>query len=431
MTYVLNKRVNMKAFAALILSVLLAFFAQSVRASNIVQISVDATGIPFLLDEEGFVWAFRDPIGLQNLTKLPKLKQIKKIAPYIALDTNGQVFTWSLNESEVIREMDSLVEAAYSVPQRVEGLSGVTQVASSIADLGNHHYLAVHFVAVIGNRDIVDWSARHDEITGMVSVSPLRKVFSRDGVRRVASASWAGVIQPASSSTPRVVDTTSSLIALFSDGSVIGWGISPEGRMITPQWGQSTTPHKWEEMKSASWSNILLAKVPGAIDVAIDQGHIIVLSENGVPKYWGGCSFGTPEYSMSLVSVNGMDGYVDNAIAITLTSINALHSYDAMLPDTFIRRDGSLWAVYAPNVQNMPKTCIGATETDQKAWQLILGHAPVIQVASGGRKILALDANYELWNVIGIHREFANSNSKIVASKSHKVQVLMGESNDK
>lgn len=65
-------RINSKILmVAIMLFITATVFQHSAHAANIVQIVVDETGIPFVLDDNGHVWGFKDPRALQNPVRLP------------------------------------------------------------------------------------------------------------------------------------------------------------------------------------------------------------------------------------------------------------------------------------------------------------------------------------------------------------------------
>ena len=369
---------------ALLSSLARALFAASITfflfpaspsyASNIAAITVAPMGIPFLLDDEGQVWAFRKPLSFEEPIKLPNLNHIKKIAPYIAVDTNGQVYTWSLNPIKTDWGEDGLNEAVYNTPQRVENLQGVTLVASS----GDNY-----FVAVIGNKDIVEWLAIRDKSgLGAVTNGPIRTVISRMGVKAV-TVFW----------TPEVVSTVgvviypvaSSLVALFDEGTVMGWGIKPSGAAT----------------RGSDRKGILLTQSPGATEVSMNAMHTVILTANGVPQFWGGCDGyrdGKDFNGNQWPSRNneGVDGYVVDVIGMSLFS-----GYDNVKPDVFIKRDGTVWAALAPEPSGMlGRDCYLSAGKKGQLWQLPAGRSAAVQVAAG-ESILMLDAEHKLWTTAG------------------------------
>jgi hypothetical protein len=342
--------------------------ANSAFASNILAVTVAPMDIPFLLDSDGQVWAFKKPLTFEKPIRLPNLNHIKKIAPYIAVDAEGHVLTWSLKDLKM--DESGITEVTYSDPQKVGSLRGVTSVAYS----GNH------FVAVIENKDIVDWEEIHEAQTYRVKgYGLIRTVISQNGVKAVAATSWPRVI----SRTGTVLEEASeSLVALFDDGTVLGWGFASTGRST----------------RDSNWQSILLTKSPGAISVALNRSHTVVLSSKGVPQFWGDCGVdksiskdpaGFPWPSGSVI---GADGYVVDVIGMALAEGN-----DNVLSNVFIKRDGSVWAAHAPVPPDMTTPYCQRPAGYEHSWKLSEGSVIAVQVASGGATILMLDTEHNLW----------------------------------
>lgn len=344
---------------------LLLFFAHSVYASNIMQIAVGEENIPFMLDDEGQVWTFRQPLPFQPVEpyKLENLNHIKKIAPYIAIDDKGQVFTWRLHPLKTYWDENGLVEAVYTTPQQVEGLQGVTQVASSSDG---------YFVAVIGDKEIVDWMVGWDKAgSGTVIKGVTRKVASRPGVKSVA-ALWS----PEDLGWKKLnLDTPeSSLVALFDDGSVIGWGIQATGIPF----------------RNANWNELLLTKSPGATKISLKINHTIILTAGGEMQYLGGCggiNINGQRYSQVNTSI--LKGEVADVVEMSPGGYYR--------PGAFIKRDGSVWVAYAPAPPGMlGKDCYQKDIKRGQFWKLPAGKAAAVQVAARN-SIFMLDAEHQLW----------------------------------
>lgn len=351
--------------------ILLLFCAGSAFASNIVEITVDEIGIPFVLDDEGHVWGFRKPHSLEDPIKLPNLNHIQKIASYIAVDVEGRVFTWSINDAEVVTIEGEIDEAGYTAPQRFGDLKGVTLVA----------YSGRHFVAVIGNRDIFDWVEIPSKIGdrfGIDGYGPIRTISSRPGVSAIAAATKGETVP-----TGRAAITKFSygLEALFEDGTVMGWGITPTG----------------EVTEDIPTSNVLLTKSPGAIGIAMNGRHTIILSAQGIPQFWGGCEVVEKDVNGHLlpkVGVHAVDGNVTDIIGM------AIPQNDDLYPNAFIKRDGTVWVEYSPipaNISGVSCSQFDSSMYYRQAEQLPAGHAAAVQVTTAGGVYLMLDGDHKIW----------------------------------
>jgi alpha-tubulin suppressor-like RCC1 family protein len=348
---------------------------------------MDERGIPFLLDDEGHVWGFRKPFSLEDPIKLPKLENIAKIAPYVAVDTEGQVFTWSIDEDEMKMEYENLTEAAYTSPHKFSDLTGVTSVASS----------EYHFVAVINNRDIVEWSAIPTQMGfGIKGYTPIRKVISRNGVKAISTDSSLIIFSAATTSTERVDTIASGVVALFDDGTVMGWRISSSGQTLIPS-NISEAEAINSGMRQGGFEaqkNTFLTKHLDAADVAMDARHIVILRSNAVPLYWGSCEarkVNRGEHPFKGGELNGAEGFVHDALSVTLRKRTNVPF------DIFLKKDGTIWTAYALGAPDMPPICLGTRIMKLQEWQIRLGSAPAVQVAVGGQTALILDADHKLW----------------------------------
>ncbi len=350
--------------AAIIIPFLLC--AYPAFASDVVAITVAPMSIPFLLDDHGDVWAFRKPLSFEGAIKLPNLRGIKKIAPYIAVDAKGQVFTWSLNTVNSRWDETGISKAVYSTPQQVANLQGVTQIAYS----GNH------FVAVVEDKDIVHWEELHDPRSFRVTgYGAIKTVISRKGVKAVATASRPAIILQTGE---LYKSTTETLVALFDDGTVMGWGITPIEI----------------SQDSASWQGVVLTKVPSATDIAINDAHTIILTADGTPLFFGGCNkYVAKDPNGHPWSSSSVNGYV-----IDVKSMSVSEGNDNALPDAFIKRDGSVWVAYAPSPSGI--YCPALQGDKRQYWQLTAGVAAATQVV-GGNPIFMLDADHKLWTTAG------------------------------
>ena len=372
--FIMFKKLRSVAFI-LILSL---SFIQAAQAVNFVQITVDEMGTPFFLDDEGHVWGYK----FLDLIKLPNLEHIKQIAPYIAVDDEGHVFTWAINDKEAKWLDEETLVFGYTPPKRVGELKGVTIVAHS----WNHYF------AVIDNQEIVRWSIVHKKRgIGVENYGPIKKVISHPGIKAIAAAPGT---------TKRIVSEPApfGLVALFDDGTVMGWGISATGQVV----------------KEANTPSVLLTKSPGATGIAMNTFHTVVLTAQGVPLFWGSCdlegrgiginqTLGQQNWTWG--SVRAVAGYVNDVKVMALAQDfnewgiggwgDDNHNYDV-----FIKRDGTVWLAYAPVPESAQDYQCGQDRSQndyRKAVQVPAGKAAAIQVAKGKGSIYMLDEEHKLW----------------------------------
>ena len=334
------------------------------NAAQIIQIAVDAEGLPFLLDDAGHVWATLG-LGDSNRTQLLQIKgleHIKKIVPYEALDDKGQVFVWGML-NPVVDEMNSIIQTSYTSATKIMSLSGVTEVAHSFG----------HGFAVVNGNRIVTWEevlGGEDEIT---KYGPIQEIYNGTKVRQLAAAAGPGPM---------------NLIALLEDGAVVGWGIT--------EFGQASRKRT---------ERVELGKLPGARGIDLNGMHTVVVSEDGIPLFWGGCD-------MDGYSIRGYKPWIWghlSKVALALQDVQAVslakdtgHGGDDNVSyDVFLKRDGTVWMTRPPIPPDAPESECGIfvdSESTIRTQQLVIGDAPAIQIAYGNGRVLVLDKQHRLWS---------------------------------
>jgi hypothetical protein len=304
--------------------------------------------VVFLLDDEGSVWSFKTSINEPPI-KLPNLKNIKKLAPFIALDKDGQVFTWALNNNTQVPERNKM-EAVFTTPARVEGITNATFIA----------HAGRHYVVVVNNRDILEWyEIPAQEGFGIEGYGPIRKVYSHDGVKSIAI-------------------TESSIVALFSDGKILGWGLSRTGQTRKDAIG-----------KQVSFD------VLNAEDVYLNKFHTVVLTKDGHTIYFGGCDLDGNDFkrghNVSFGVVAGAFGLVSDVKAVAMSDNDNFH------PDLFLKKDGSVWTAYAPVPPGLDDTFCGFM-AKLNGVRHINSTVPAIKIVGGDdREFLVLGVDHQLW----------------------------------
>jgi alpha-tubulin suppressor-like RCC1 family protein len=367
----------MKKFIWVIVSWLILL--TTAQAANIVQIAMDEKNVPFFLDNNGHVWALNNIGDYLHLVKLPNLEHIKMIAPYIAVDSNGSVFTWSIDDLKIDTDQGNLVVLGYTTPKKFGNISRVTSVA----------YSARHFVTVVDSSEILDWieipSGIRDNY-GTKSYGPVRRISTQGGIKAIAAATKGETVP-----TGRLAFNKYSygLVALFDDGTVMGWGITPTGQVSND--GIST---------DAVTPSVLLAKFPDATGLAMNERRTIILQSNGKPLFWGECEVVEKDQNDNLIpksGVHSVEGSMTDVIGITISR------NDDMFPDMFIKHDGTLWSERAPVPTSFSyqAACskIPSNQYFLKHEQVPFYdvHPSVLQVVTNESFTIALDENHELW----------------------------------
>lgn len=355
------------------------FLAFPAHAAKLKQISIDDLGVPFLLDDAGHVWSFRNVEDMEGLFRLPALENIQSVEPYIAVDNKGRVYTWGLDEKKIVlNEKDAdkgasatLSKIGFTTPRPIAGVDHVTKVK----------YHSNYYFAVINNEEIVAWPiTRSKSNWGIEGIGVVKKIFQRKGIiaMDVAPGYYDRVI---------VSDPGFGLVVLMEDGSVYGKGITSAG--------QYTRRAKQDK-------EFLLTKQPGATAVAINLYHTVVLTKEGIPKFWGGCSSidegGT--YSGIVVDTPGrINNAVSMAIARSFWIVDG--GNDNQHRNTYIKIDGSVWKSSAPAPEDtgsrkcdMHITTYESLATPEQAKEI---YESASQAVAGAGRVIVLDKQGGLW----------------------------------
>lgn len=294
--------------------ILIVFALWSTSANaRVVDVQMDAVGVPFLLDDHGHVWAFKEPLSLKNPFRVPNLNNIKKLAPYIALNADGQIFTWSLKNSSHVTGPDVEINADYTIPTQVEDLSGITDVIYTGGEATDGR-----FVVVKGGNQILSWTihaAKAPPAIGVDGYGPKQVLYTGKKIKSIDA-------------------TSAGIIVLFEDDTVLGLGLSETG----------------QPRKDAQEKQVFFGAPQPVTAVYLTTFHTIILSADGRARFWGGCDidgFGQSVGSKSVPAakiggVAGVESVIDNVKEV-FPAINDNHT-----PDLFLKKDGSLWADFAP-----------------------------------------------------------------------------------
>jgi hypothetical protein len=322
----------------------------SKAAPYIVDIALDSLDTPFLLDSEGHVWAFKKPLDREGLIRLPNLQNIKKIAPWIALDKDGRVFTWYFDKkTDWLGEYD--LAAVYTRPQLVEGLNNITMVAYN--DVGR-------FVVVRDNKDILEWSRLRERRFGIEGYTPIKKLCTREGVKAIDAKGYGTSV-------------------LFRDGTILGWGLN-----------------EFRQTRTELVNQQISFNAPRAAAVYLNNYHTVVLMEDGRVLFWGGCSSGDARSEgKGILPADGIVAGVAGPIKDVISVI--MPENDNFYPNIFLKRDGSVWRVYPPIPPAINKIDC-KSELSGKSWQVRGMSVPAIAVREAAGMIMALGSDHTLWS---------------------------------
>jgi hypothetical protein len=250
-----------------------------------------------------------------------------------------------------------------------------------------------HFFAVKDNQEIVEWREVRDKYgLTVVGYGPIKTIFSGKGIKAIASA-------PGNLDDRDPKSSPFGLVALFDDGTVMGWGITATGQLT----------------READTPSVVLTKLPGAIGIAMNAFHTVILTAQGVPQFFGGCDLygrdGTNSgHLWSHGRLNGVNGVVNDVSGMALAQEPNFGGAGGWGNDTgsgadiFINRDGIVWLAHAP----LPAGASGFECGQQNptidyihAQKLPAGNAAAVQVATAGGLFFMLDANHGFWATQG------------------------------
>lgn len=331
-----------------------------------VQVVIDFRNIPTFLDSNGHVWSTHRLMEAHSmgLYQLPNLEHIVKIKPFMALDDKGRVFTWKEDDNQTIYEEGYYVNSGFTVPTIVDALENVTDIDNS----NSEYFDAIYFTAIVSSKDVFVW-------TNEKSIS---MVYSKAGIKAVSSRAAPEMPFLVNG---KVIPEFKNLILLFNSGDVISLEIKQSGK----------------QAEGSDLRETLLGHYSGATDVVRNNGHVVVLSSDGTPKFWGGCFVHGQDIIEKLRTpnaVNGASGYITKVAALVIND-------DNNYPDVFIKKDGSIWASYAP----IPEGKAGLDcykSSDQKLfWEIKVANAKIVQAVAHNNQILMLDSNGGVWATDG------------------------------
>jgi len=108
---------------------------------------------------------------------------------------------------------------------------------------------------------------------------------------------------------------------------------------------------------------------------------------------WGGCDLDGHDFNRQNTGPFGVVTGVEGPVADVVTV--AMSGNDNVWPDVFLKRDGSVWAAYAPLP---PDTHYNfCSRGGVKPWRLTGMTVAATAIATNGRVILALGADRTLW----------------------------------
>ena len=302
----------------------LSFLQNAYATENITieQITVDRSDTPFFLDNKGNVWAYQKPLINEKLIQLSGLKNIVHLAPYVAVDRDGYVYTWGYSVTGDKRNgFKNSIFVDYTPSIKVDGLKNIIYVA----------YNAGHFAAIDQFGHIFHWyaSARTQE-QNRYSSSFAWQLINWDGTNEMDYSTMRMIASD--KEAIKIVINFRGILALNKDGSVYGWGISPTGQEIV---SNEPLSDKVDFNISESYK---------VTDISLNQYHSAFISE-GKAHFYGGCDLGGKDYNNRLWSGGAVMDYVMPLEHLKSLSLSV---DDNKIEDVFLDEDGRLWKMFAP-----------------------------------------------------------------------------------
>jgi hypothetical protein len=282
-------------------------------AETVVDITVDGQ---FFLSSDGNVWAYRQPANHDRLYKLPGLRNIKKIEPYIALDNSGHVFTWEIDfeKSHWIGMGEEFVPV-FTTAIMVDHLDH----AVSISSFGPP-FESAHFLAVGEDGSVFEWG----------------RVPGPDGQanNRSVAVSYRGndVVMAAASGATTLV--------LEKSGTLLGWGSNLRGTL-----GR-------DERSAIDPANpAILATSSSIVSVVTTDYSSAGITAEGQLLYWGGCI--ETDSAKHASPVNATDSGLNRVRSVVAFNFGHLFgpSYSDRDPALYLKTDGSVSIAALPIVQ--------------------------------------------------------------------------------
>jgi hypothetical protein len=278
-----------------------------------VAVAAASDGTPFILDNNGHVWAFARPYTADGLEQLPGLKDIKKIVPFGAIDEYGNVYTWGfdVNKSSWLNDGDGNplgLNAIYTYPHMVKGVK-------KVIDLAAENY---HFLALLSDGDVVEWGKNVD------SLPPSWADF--DFSRRVEV-----------SETPKKLVHLKNVISLFV-GRKYEFILCGDGNLYA--WGKIDISQYKESLTKKSSTPQIMSIGPGATEVSSNGDFIVASFSNGPVHYWGRWA-GKP----SSLDTKTLDNFVDD-----IDNVKKIVAVDTggLVPIIYIQKNGHAVLTPAP-----------------------------------------------------------------------------------
>ena len=287
-----------------------------------------------------------------NTIKLPNLKNIKTIAPYIALDNQGRVYVWDLDQkkSKISDDApaDFIRSAVYTAPKEIPQLKNVTHIASE----GR-----LYFLAAAGGINLYEGIRKQSGISIPEQTAVQFKLInSRPGIQAIATSSEAAV-------------------AIYSDGFFFGWPRSIVGRYHIKY------PEGYKYIRSFPFQ-------ARSINFSTNQTSIVLVDKR-IAYISDGCNLAPGlNQEWHLMYNDSSNNPVTNIISMDSDS-------NSEQPSVLVMDDGTIWITNTYRGDLFKEDC--GRSVPFSFQQLTGMTVPAIKAVIGTGLIYALGSDHSLW----------------------------------
>jgi hypothetical protein len=376
--------------------------------SRWVDFSVGEFGYTFLLDDKGDVWGFTETTRLKGLHKLKGLKDIKALQPFVAIDKNGDVFTWEFdrektNYGEVSTDDIGIPGAVYTNAKRESRIKNAVLIAATLYNSR---------VVVQADGGIYQFGYYYEPKDGANDKDTVER---RDFFRLIGR-------KPDIQSIAYSDDRTS---VLLKNGDVISW-------LSTFNWDFQRGESTYRESLASIELGKVAAQAVSIHDGQLNQDQLSVLLADGRVAYLKSCvQFRRKDeqtYTKS-VSTYGWQimrdkhGVIGNIARMMGGSTNGSET-------VFVKRDGSVWSTNARKSEHinqfdvlLKKNPLDCGYSLPFVFQRVKGmSARARKVETGHGFVLALDSENQLWAASTANKNWRESFTKLSSPKNLSIK---------
>lgn len=321
--------------------------------------------VVFTLDDLGEVVGFviepASPKKISNWTRIRSLQNVRSIVPYAAIDANGDVFTWEINNIDT--DQGIIQGISFTDAHKLAGIGHINEIDN----------LDQHYAAISNNSEVYVWTSDGHQIR---PTAP-KKIYSGAKIRKI-SINWA---------YPR--STTVGYLILLEDGTLIGINTDSNGQVL--------------DGKTIDWNPIVVGKFKGAKDIHANVDSTAIIMNDGAIIFVSHCETHEKDSSGTWVPMKGKHDAKGE-----LTDVVAIGKSITFHPDYFIKADGTVWTQRAPFSVNYLGECSSQSAT--KGFDNFKVPARKVNFQTAASDVtpkavfiygnLVIDSEYRLWSTL-------------------------------